>query len=77
VESLYDRIFTQFGPFASVRDRGWHYFQNIKGQNPGKGPCLYDLKTDPNETTNVVEKHPDMVAKMKSHLEERLNVKLT
>lgn len=76
VDSLYDRVFTQFGPFASVRDTEWHYFQNIKGQNPGKGPCLYDLKSDPKETTNVVEKHPDVVAKMKSHLEERFSVNL-
>jgi len=34
----------------------------------GQGPALYDLKNDPGEKKNVVEKHPDVVA----HLRERL-----
>ena len=77
VDTIYDRVFTQFGAFASVRDMEWHYFQNIKGENPGEGPCLYDLKNDPKETTNVVENHPDVVAGMKGYLEERFSVKLS
>lgn len=73
VEAVYDRVFTQFNQFAAVRDMEWHYFQNIKGSNSGKGPCLYDLKSDPKETVNVVEKHPDVVAMMKAYLEERFS----
>jgi arylsulfatase A-like enzyme len=73
VEAVYDRVFTQFGQFAAVRDMEWHYFQNIRGDNSGKGPCLYDLKSDPKETINVVEKHPDVVATMKAYLDERFS----
>lgn len=77
VDAIYDRVFTQFGPFASVRDMEWHYFQNIKGENPGKGPCLYDLKNDPKETMNIVGKHPDVIARMKRYLEERFGAELS
>jgi len=77
VDSIYDRVFTQFGQFGAVRDMEWHYFQNIKGNDQGKGPCLYDLKNDPEETANVVEENPAVVGKMKAYLEERFGVKLS
>ncbi|MBC8231800.1 sulfatase [bacterium] len=76
-DAIYERVFTGFGPFAAVRDLQWHYFQHIKGQNPGKGPCLYDLTNDPEETTNVAEEHPDVVAQMRSYMEERFEVNLS
>jgi arylsulfatase A-like enzyme len=73
-DAIYERVFTGFGPFAAVRNLQWHYFQHIKGQNPGKGPCLYDLTNDTEETTNVAEKHPDVVAQMRSYIEKRFEV---
>ncbi len=76
-ENIHERVFVGFGPFAAVRDLQWHYFQHIKGQNRGKGPCLYDLKNDPKETVNVAEEYPDVVAEMRSHIEERFEVSLT
>jgi len=73
-DAIYDRVFTGFGPFAAVRDLQWHYFQHIKGENPGKGPCLYDLVNDPDETTNAAEQHPDVVTQMRSYIGERFEI---
>jgi len=75
-DSLHERVFIQFRNFAAVRDSRWHYFQHTKGQNRGKGPCLYDLENDPGERVNVGEEHPEVVAKMRGYLEERLNMSL-
>jgi arylsulfatase A-like enzyme len=74
-ESLHERVFSEFGNFAAVRDTKWHYFQHMTGDDPGKGPCLYDLTADPGEKENVVDKHPDVAAEMRTHLEHRLGVR--
>jgi len=52
-------VFTVFARFGAVHNMLWHYFQNIKGDDPGKGPCLYDLRNDPEQSTNVLEIYPD------------------
>lgn len=75
-DSIHERVFTQFGNFAAVRDSKWHYFQHTKGQNRGKGPCLYDLENDPEEKVNVVGEHPEVVRRMRGYLEERLGMSL-
>jgi arylsulfatase A-like enzyme len=75
-DRLHDRVFTQFGNFASVRDRNWHYFQHVRGRNRGAGPCLYDLAADPGEKKNVVQKHPDQVDAMRGQLAQRLKQEL-
>jgi arylsulfatase A-like enzyme len=75
-ERLHERVFTQFDSFASVRDRKWHYFQHVRGNNRGAGPCLYDLTADPGETKNVMEEHPDLAAAMRSQLADRLGAGL-
>ena len=75
VEAVHDHIFTGFRGFGMVRNRDWHYFQQTKpGEDPGKGPCLYDLNSDPEETTNVVADHPDVVAQLRRLVEERFTV---
>ena len=71
-DRLQRQVFTQFGSFAAVRDRKWHYFQHVRGSNRGAGPCLYDLKADPGETDNVIEKHRDVAGNMRSQLADRL-----
>ena len=71
-DRLHQRVFTQFGNFASVRDPKWHYFQHVRGSNRGAGPCLYDLKADPAETKNVMEDHPDLAGTMRGQLADRL-----
>jgi arylsulfatase A-like enzyme len=75
-DKLHDRVFTQFSSFASVRDRKWHYFQHIRGNNRGAGPCLYDLEQDPKQTKNVLEAHPDLAADLRSILADRLQQQL-
>jgi arylsulfatase A-like enzyme len=76
-ESIHDRVFSGYGNFAAVHDHQWHYFQNVKGKNKGKGPALYELKSDPKMTSNVFKDHPDVVEEMRSHLEKRFEVKLS
>ncbi|MCH8290818.1 sulfatase [Candidatus Poribacteria bacterium] len=76
VSSVHDRLFTVFGRFGAVRDNEWHYFQHIKGDDKGKGPCLYDLKNDPEEKRNVIKEHPQVAAQMRKQMENRLGVEL-
>ncbi len=71
-----ERTFTGFGNFAAVRDKKWHYFQNFRGKDPGKGPALYDLEADPGERTNVVDQHPDVVAERRELIAERFDATL-
>ena len=75
-DRLHDRVFTQFGNFASVRDKSWHYFQHVTGKARGAGPCLYDLQADPGETENVAFKHPDTAAGLRAQLADRMQRKL-
>lgn len=77
VESIHDRVFTGYSNFGAVHDREWHYFQNIKGKNPGKGPALYELKSDPEMSRNVIKEHPDVAAEMRRHLGQRFEVTLS
>ena len=55
-----------------MKTRKWHYFQHTKGEDKGKGPCLYDLENDPEERVNVLERYPEVVEEMRKRLEERL-----
>jgi len=75
--SIHDYVFTGYGNFAAIHSREWHYFQNIKGKNPGKGPALYELKSDPGMTQNVIKEYPDVAAEMRRHLSKRFEVTLS
>lgn len=76
-ESIHDCVFTGYGNFAAIHSSEWHYFQNIKGENLGKGPALYELKSDPGMTQNVIKEYPDVAAEMRRHLSERFEVTLS
>jgi hypothetical protein len=76
IDAIHERVFSQFGNFAAVRDLNWHYFQHTEGENRGRGPCLYDLAKDPAETVNAYKQHPEVVRQMRGALEERLGVLL-
>lgn len=76
VESIHDRVFSQFRGFAAVRDKYWHYSQHQEGEHPGNGPYLYDLNEDPEEKKNVLRDHPDVAGKMRSILAARLDMDL-
>ena len=62
--------------FCAVRDTKWHYFQNLRPGDLGKGPALYDLAADPGETRNVAGRHPGAVAELRGLLADRFQVKL-
>ncbi len=72
IETTHDHIFTLFSKFASVRSKRWHYFQHVSGDDPGAGPCLYDLENDPQESTNVAAEQRDVVGEMRERLAVRL-----
>jgi hypothetical protein len=76
-ESIHDYVFTGYGNFAAIHSSEWHYFQSIKGKNPGKGPALYELKSDPDMTQNVIKEYPDVAAETRRHLSERFEVTLS
>jgi arylsulfatase A-like enzyme len=55
------------GGRASVRDDEWNYVVSIHEEDPT--PELYHLLTDPAEEHNVIEDHPEVVARQRSRLE--------
>jgi arylsulfatase A-like enzyme len=73
----HERLFTGYGNFAAVRDKKWHYFQNFRGEDKGKGPALYDLEADPGEQANVAEQHPEVVAERRALVAERFDAELS
>jgi arylsulfatase A-like enzyme len=49
-------------PDLAVRDGKWKFLCDYDGANPE----LYDINTDPSESTNVASKHPKVVARLTS-----------
>jgi len=76
VQAIHDNVYTVFQNFGAVHNLDWHYFQNIRGDNPGKGPCLYNLKNDPYQTKNVIKEFPDIAQEMKNRLQNHLKIEL-
>ncbi|MDJ0847346.1 MAG: sulfatase [Myxococcota bacterium] len=80
--------FSELGEhIRSIRTKRWHYLYNPR-EMPAPIPKqralragesftiereeLYDVLADPRETTNVVERHPDVAARLRRRIEERL-----
>ncbi len=66
-----DHVVTSFGWYASVRSRRWNYqtpwvdpsYARLpERQRTFTAPQLYDLRTDPEELTDVAAAHPDICA---------------
>ena len=76
VPSIHDEVYTVFRNFGAVHNLDWHYFQNIRGDDPGKGPCLYDLKNDPGQTKNVIGEFRDAAANMRNKLQSHLKIEI-
>lgn len=49
-------------PLRFVREGNWKYIHKV-------GAELYDLDTDPHELDNVIERHPEIAARLRSRLE--------
>jgi len=75
-QSIHEEVYTVFSNFGAVHTLDWHYFQNIRGKNVGKGPCLYDLKADPAQKKNVLRDFPEMAKQLRSKLENHLKIKI-
>ena len=74
--SLHDNVYTVFNAFGAIHNQDWHYFQNIRGKNTGKGPCLYNLKTDPGQSSNIIKEFPDVARDLRNKLQNHLKIKI-
>jgi arylsulfatase A-like enzyme len=76
VPSLHENVYTVFNNFGAIHNLNWHYFQNVTGKNPGKGPCLYNLQTDPGQTRNVLREFPQVAKDLRKELQKRLAIEI-
>lgn len=76
VPSIHADVYTVFGNFGAVHNLDWHYFQNVRGSNAGKGPCLYDLKSDPLQTKNVIGEFPEVARELRNKLQNHLKIEI-
>lgn len=58
--------FYERGGAQAIRAGNWKLIEQPKGSKLQ----LYDVSQDPGETTDLADKHPDMVAKLSKHLNE-------
>ncbi len=75
-ESIHDAVYTVFGHYGAIHNLDWHYFQNIRGKDPGKGPCLYDLRSDRQQTKNVIKKLPQVAKDLRARLQNHLKIRI-
>ncbi|MBC8471280.1 MAG: sulfatase [Planctomycetes bacterium] len=76
ISSLHENVYTVFNKYGAIHNLNWHYFQNVAGKNPGKGPCLYDLKSDPEQTKNVIRQFPKVAKDLRNKLQSHLKIKI-
>jgi arylsulfatase A-like enzyme len=62
-----EKVIAAWGANVSVRDRKWNLVIDSTGQ--GDRRELYDLAADPDETSNVYDRHPGVVKEMTAFLE--------
>ena len=74
--SLHDNVYTVFNAFGAIHNPDWHYFQNVRGKNAGKGPCPYNLRTDPGQSSNVIREFPDVARDLRNKLQNHLQIKI-
>jgi hypothetical protein len=72
--SIHDEVYTVFQNFGAVHNLDWHYFQHIRGKNPSKGPCLYNLNKDPQQTKNVIKEFTDTAKALRGKLQNHLKI---
>jgi arylsulfatase len=67
-----DSIVTAFGYYASVRTPEWNLVVpwDVEKADRPKLAQLYDLRSDPQELTNVIDQHPPVVAELRGKLRE-------
>ena len=76
VPSIHDNVYTVFNRFGAIHNLDWHYFQNIRGKDRGKGPCLYNLKNDPKQTKNVIKEFSEVAKRLRNKLQNHLKIEI-
>lgn len=56
--------YPEVGGREAIRRGDWKAIRYRVNKNPNSTPELYNLETDPSETTNVAAEHPDIVAEL-------------
>ncbi|MCZ2147041.1 MAG: sulfatase-like hydrolase/transferase [Bryobacterales bacterium] len=70
--SVHDYVVHAYGWVAAVRTREWN-FSTVWKKDKYQGsyaPQLYDTQKDPEELTNVADKHPDVVKQLSAKIAE-------
>lgn len=75
--SLHDNVYTVFNASGVIHNPDWHYFQNVRDKNAGKGSCLYNLKTDPGQSRNGIKEFPDVARDLRNKLQNHLQIKIS
>ncbi len=74
--SIHDNVYTVFQRFGAIHNLDWHYFQHTRGKDPGKGPCLYNLRSDPKQTKNIIGEFPDVARSLRETLQKHLEIEI-
>jgi arylsulfatase A-like enzyme len=74
--AIHDDVYTVFNRFGAIHNLQWHFFQNISGKDRGKGPCLYDLRNDPQQTKNVISQYPQVAERLRTTLQNHLGMEI-
>ena len=70
---LRDYVIVGWGSFACVRDKSWSYMVAWQESTRDLGTRLYDLKSDPEEQTNVVDQHLEIADLMQARLDDLMS----
>jgi arylsulfatase A-like enzyme len=66
---LRDTVMTGWGVHATVRTHEWALITRwLPANHPHNDDQLYDVRKDPDELTNVAEKHPSVIADLRKKL---------
>jgi arylsulfatase A-like enzyme len=76
VAAIHDNVYTVYQDFGAIHNLDWHYFQNIRSRDSGKGPCLYDLKNDPKQSKNVIKQFPEVAKNLRRTLQNHLKIEI-
>jgi len=73
-QEIHDCVYSAFKDFGAVRQGEWYYFQNIRGDNPGKGPGLFNMKDTSTQDINAIKEHPEIARKLREKLQNHVEV---
>lgn len=60
ISVLHNEVISAWSNYVSIRNNEWNLIMPYKKENNNEIKFLFDFKNDPGETTNVIEKYPDI-----------------